>query len=74
MVYYKFWGGKSFIETPLPALAILFVLVGVMAILFGLNAEILMRTYYESQQKAPYEIKSIVEHGQTAHNPLYPDP
>jgi glycosyltransferase involved in cell wall biosynthesis len=59
MVYYKFWGDKSFIETPLPILTIFFVLIGVMAILIGFIAEILMRTYYESQAKRPYIIKSI---------------
>lgn len=60
MLYYKFWGGKSFIETPLPTLTILFLAIGVMAFFFGINAEMLMRTYYESQEKKPYEIKRIV--------------
>ncbi len=29
MVYFKFWGGKSFIETPLPQLVVLFAIMGV---------------------------------------------
>jgi len=59
MLYYKFWGGKTFIETPLPILAALFFLMGMMAILLGIVAELVMRTYYESQQKKPYRIKRI---------------
>ncbi len=59
MVYYKFWGGKSFTETPLPTLTVLFALMGGMAVLMGMLAEIIMRTYYESQQKKPYRIRKI---------------
>lgn len=59
MIYYKFWGGKSFIETPLPTLTVLFILMGGMAVLMGMLAEIVMRTYYESQQKKPYLIRKI---------------
>ena len=57
MVYYKFWGNKSFIETPLPLLVVLFFLIGFISILMGFIAEILMRTYYESQNKSVYIIK-----------------
>ncbi len=60
MVYYKFWGAKSFIETPLPILIVFFLLIGVMSIFIGLVAEILMRTYYESQQRGAYTIKQIL--------------
>jgi glycosyltransferase involved in cell wall biosynthesis len=60
MVYYKFWGGKTFIQTPLPILSALFILMGGMAILMGILAEIIMRTYYESQQKKPYAIDRII--------------
>ncbi|MFP4162760.1 MAG: glycosyltransferase family 2 protein [Chitinispirillaceae bacterium] len=57
MIYYKFWGGKSFIETPLPMLVVLFVLMGCMSIFMGLIAELQMRTYYESQHKRAYMIE-----------------
>jgi glycosyltransferase involved in cell wall biosynthesis len=60
MLYYKYLGGKSFIETPLPTLTILFLLVGVISILLGIVAEIVMRTYYESQNKKPYLVERIV--------------
>jgi len=54
MLYLKFFGGKSFIETPLPLGVTLFFLMGFMSILLGLIAEILMRTYHESQNKPTY--------------------
>ena len=57
MVYFKFWGEKSFIQTPLPLLVVLFMLMGFISILLGLVAEILMRTYYESQGKRTYTIR-----------------
>ncbi|MAZ66603.1 MAG: glycosyltransferase [Kangiellaceae bacterium] len=57
MLYYKIWGGKSFIATPLPLIAIVFFLMGFFSILLGLLAEIIMRTYHESQNKPSYLIK-----------------
>jgi len=57
MVYFKFWGGKSFIETPLPQLVVLFVIMGFISILMGFIAELLVRTYYESQGKPVYSIR-----------------
>lgn len=60
MIYFKFWGGKSFIQTPLPQLVILFVLVGILCLFMGLLAEILMRTYFESQDKKAYQIREIL--------------
>lgn len=53
-LYYKFFGGKSFIETPLPLFVALTGITGIMCIFMGLLAEILMRTYYESQGKSTY--------------------
>ncbi len=60
MVYYKFWGDKSFVETPLPQLAVLFFLMGFMSILMGFLAELIMRTYYESQDKPVYLVGKTV--------------
>jgi glycosyltransferase involved in cell wall biosynthesis len=54
MVFYKFWGGKSFIATPLPVLVAMFVLMGFISLLMGLIAELLVRTYHESQDKKTY--------------------
>jgi glycosyltransferase involved in cell wall biosynthesis len=60
MLYYKFWGGKSFIETPLPTLAALLVLMGFMSMLLGLIAELVVRTYHESQDKPTYIVGRTV--------------
>jgi uncharacterized membrane protein len=55
-LYYKFFGNKSFIETPLPLLFVMAVITGAMCFLMGLLAELLVRTYYESQNKTTYAI------------------
>ena len=59
MLYYKFWGGKSFIETPLPMLVVLFVLMGFISMLLGLIAELVVRTYHESQDKTTYIVRAV---------------
>jgi glycosyltransferase involved in cell wall biosynthesis len=53
-VYFKLTGQKDFVQTPLPLLAVMFTLVGVLSLLMGLLAELVVRTYYESQNKRPY--------------------
>jgi len=55
-VAYKVLGLKDFVETPLPLLTVLFALVGVLSVLMGLLAELVVRTYYESQNKRPYSV------------------
>ena len=53
-IYFKVSGQKDFVETPLPLLAAMLTLVGVLSLLMGLLAELIIRTYYESQGKRPY--------------------
>ena len=53
-VYFKLRGLKDFVQTPLPLLAVMFTLVGALSLLMGLLAELVIRTYYESQGKRPY--------------------
>ena len=60
MLYYKLWGGKSFIATPLPVLVAMFVLMGFISLLMGLIAELLVRTYHESQDKKTYLVKQTI--------------
>ena len=68
MLYYKFlhelltgYPEKTFIETPLPLLSVMFFLTGVNSVLLGLVAEMVMRTYYESQDKKTYVIGELVQ-------------
>jgi glycosyltransferase involved in cell wall biosynthesis len=53
-LYYKLTGQKDLVETPLPLLAVACVLVGIVCLLMGLLAELVVRTYFESQGKRPY--------------------
>lgn len=57
MIYFKYWNGDSFIQTPLPQLVVLFVITGFLSLFMGFIAEVLMRTYFESQNKASYKIR-----------------
>jgi dolichol-phosphate mannosyltransferase len=50
----------SLIQTPLPLLSALFFLVGTTSILMGLLAEMLVRSYFESQHLSPYSIRESV--------------
>jgi len=45
----------------LPVLAIFFIIIGLQFILFGVIAEMLMRTYYESQGRKPYLVGEVKE-------------
>jgi glycosyltransferase involved in cell wall biosynthesis len=53
---FKLSGKKDLVSTPLPLLAVAFALAGVVCVLMGLLAELVIRTYYESQGKRPYLI------------------
>lgn len=57
-LYLKLVDGISFIMTPLPLLVTMGLLTGVMCILMGLLAELLVRIYFESQGKSHYSVKS----------------
>jgi glycosyltransferase involved in cell wall biosynthesis len=65
MVWFKLWGGKDFVSTPLPHLTVMSFLVGCLSILMGLLAEMTMRTYYEASQTATYVIREICSGGET---------
>jgi len=51
---------KYIVETPLPILSALLIIVGVQLIAMGILAEMIMRTYYESQHKEPYIVKDKI--------------
>ena len=60
MVVLKYGYQTSFVETPLPVLVAMFFMLGVQFILMGLLAELLMRTYHESQGKRIYVVKQAL--------------
>jgi dolichol-phosphate mannosyltransferase len=53
----KFWHKADFVQTPLPVLCIVMFAVGIQFLLMGLLAEMLVRTYHESQSKAIYAVR-----------------
>ncbi len=55
-VIFKLLQLRDFVATPLPVFSALFIIIGVQLILFGVIAEMLMRTYYESQGRRPYVV------------------
>ena len=52
--------GIALILTPLPVVGAMFVIVGVQFVLFGLMAEVLMRTYYESKGTRAWAVRETV--------------
>src|SRR5947207_12866602 len=56
-VFLKIFHRADFVQTPLPILSIVMFAVGVQFLLMGLLAEMLVRTYHESQAKAIYAVR-----------------
>jgi glycosyltransferase involved in cell wall biosynthesis len=56
-VFLKIVHKADFVQTPLPILSIVMFAVGVQFLLMGLLAEMLVRTYHESQAKAIYSVR-----------------
>ncbi len=53
-IFWRLAGTAYLIQTPLPLLSVMSFITGVMCILMGLLAELITRTYYESQGKMVY--------------------
>jgi glycosyltransferase involved in cell wall biosynthesis len=56
-LFLKIFHKADFVQTPLPVLCIVMFAVGVQFLLMGLLAEMLVRTYHESQAKAIYAVR-----------------
>ncbi|HEY3026343.1 MAG TPA: glycosyltransferase family 2 protein [Pyrinomonadaceae bacterium] len=56
----KFWKGTSFILTPLPVITVVMLAIGFQFLLMGLLAEMLVRTYHESQAKPIYTVREKI--------------
>lgn len=63
MLYYKITGQKDFVQTPLPVITAMFFIMGVIMILMGVLAELVVRTYYESQGKTTFTVRERVNLG-----------
>lgn len=57
LAYEKFVNGANLVDRPLLLLTILLVMIGVQFITMGLLAELVVRTYHESQNKPIYTVR-----------------
>jgi len=62
-VFLKIFHRADFVQTPLPILTIVMFAVGVQFVLMGLLAEMLVRTYHESQSKPIYAVRERLGFG-----------
>jgi glycosyltransferase involved in cell wall biosynthesis len=59
-IFLKVFHKADFVQTPLPILAIVMFAVGIQFLLMGLLAEMLVRTYHESQEKSIYAVREKI--------------
>ena len=50
----------DFVQTPLPIIALVTLVLGVQLFLMGLLAEMMVRTYHESQSKSIYAVRERI--------------
>jgi len=60
MLYLKAFEHLSMIQTPMPLLSVVAFMMAVMSICTGLIAEIVVRTYFESQGKSIYHVRRLI--------------
>jgi len=56
----KLWIGESMVRSPLLQMSTMLFILGFQSILLGLIAELLVRTYHESQAKPTYTVRKVV--------------
>jgi len=56
----RFIGQVSVLGSPLFQLGVMFSILGFQSILMGLIAELLARTYHESQRKVTYTVRTVL--------------
>jgi hypothetical protein len=61
LAYQRLFGYQSIANRPLLLLGVLLIFTGVQLITVGLLAELITRTYHESQDKPTYAIREIRE-------------
>lgn len=61
-IYLKLFESVSFISTPLPMLTVMCILIGFISLLMGLLAEMIVRVYFESQQRRSYDVRELINY------------
>ncbi len=56
----RLWLGISPFDSPLFVVSIMLMIMGFQSMLMGLIAELLVRTYHESQQKTTYTLREVI--------------
>lgn len=69
----RLFGGEPLSQRPLLLLGVLLIIVGVQLVSMGLLADLLARTYHESQGKKPYHVRARIV-GEGARGGSAPDP
>ncbi len=59
MTWQRFFNSQPMGNRPLLSLAVMLVIIGIQFLVFGLLAEVLARTYYESQRKPTYMVRNV---------------
>jgi glycosyltransferase involved in cell wall biosynthesis len=62
----RLWLGISVLSSPLFQTSTMFMILGFQSILMGLIAELLVRTYHESQAKPTYNVRRVFDRRQRA--------
>lgn len=83
LAFIKLWGGITggmegfravrIGDRPLLMLAVLLMFIGIQFLVMGLLAELIVRTYYESQGKPVYHVRQIVNHAETQDEAVDPE-
>jgi hypothetical protein len=60
MLALRWFKGISMISTPLPLVTAMGFMTGISSILLGLLAEMVVRTYFESQQRTNYMVRERI--------------
>lgn len=65
LIINRMLGGEHLIRTPLLQMDVMLFIMGFQSVLMGLIAELLARTYHESQSKPTYIVRRVI-------NPIFP--
>src|SRR5687767_6790662 len=66
LLYIRLFTTQGIGDRPLLLLGVMLIFIGVQLLTFGLLAEVMARTYYESQDKPTYAIRDVLETPDTA--------
>ena len=61
LAYVRLFLHEGIADRPLLLMGVMMVFIGVQLVTFGLLAEVMARTYYESQDKPTYVIREVRE-------------